>query len=203
MRRTDEYDKLIRRYVTPGQRYLMLGGSFLWMTGRKRARFMRKLGRAAGKITPCELGVLLEGGWRERTTAAWLIAVAGRTEFRRRLGELLLASQGPYAGKAYCVTLATFGTPADADLLVAYLDRYLRRPDLAYDQEAAIGALLLLDTRLGTDRAVRFLTPDGLWQQWTKGPPSRNRDAPDTYREYIGLLCDAAEESAVHYRAKR
>ncbi|MFB7032701.1 DUF6000 family protein, partial [Streptomyces sp. NPDC056295] len=136
-------------------------------------------------------------------TAAWLIAVAGRTEFRERLGELLLASQGPYAGQAYCVALATFGTPADADLLVAYLDRYLRRPDLSYDQEAALGALLLLDARLGADRTAGFLTPGGLWQQWTDGSPGRDRDAPDPCRAYIGQLCAVAEQSARHGKAKR
>jgi hypothetical protein len=62
-----------------------------------------------------------------------------RTEFRECLGELLLASEVCCAGLAYCVTLASFGTPRDADLLAAYLDRYLRRPDLAYDQTVAMG----------------------------------------------------------------
>ncbi|MEV7458873.1 DUF6000 family protein [Streptomyces rubiginosohelvolus] len=110
MRRTDEDDELlksIRRYVTPGRRYLKLGGNLMGMTDRERATFLRKLGEAAGEITSRELGVLLEGGWRERKTAAWLIAVANRTDFRERLGELLLASEGPYAGQAYCVALGT------------------------------------------------------------------------------------------------
>src|SRR5436190_24366454 len=57
------------------------------------------------------------------------MAVAGRTEFRDRLGELPLAGEGPYAGQAYCVALVTFGTSAEADLLVASLDHYLPRPD--------------------------------------------------------------------------
>ncbi|MFB8029732.1 MULTISPECIES: DUF6000 family protein [unclassified Streptomyces] len=188
--------KLIRRYVTPDRRYLKLGGSLLGMSGRERAKFTRKLAKAASEISPRELDVLLDGGWRERKTAAWLIAVTGRTEFRERLGELLLASEGPYAGQAYCVAFATFGTSADADLLVGYLDRYLRQPDLYYDQTAALGALLLLDTRLGAGQAARFLTPDGLWQQWIDGPPSKDRDAPDSYREFIGQLCSVADESA-------
>ncbi|MFE0730563.1 DUF6000 family protein [Streptomyces antibioticus] len=201
MRHTDEEDerlRLIRRYVTPDRRYLKVGGVLLGMSGRDRARFMKKLGKAAGEISPRELGTLLDGGWRERKTAAWLIAVAGRTEFRERLGELLLASEGPYAGQAYCVALATFGTSADADLLVAYLDRYLPRPDLYYDQTAALGALLLLDAKVGTDRTARFLAPGGLWQQWIDGPPSKERDDPDTYREFIGMLSAFADEAAKH-----
>ncbi|MFF4310770.1 DUF6000 family protein [Streptomyces sp. NPDC001507] len=199
MRRADEEEeplKLIRRYVTPDRRYLKLGGNLLGMSGRDRTKFLRKLGQAAGEISPRELDTLFDRGWRERKTAAWLVAVAGRSEFRDRLGELLLASEGPYAGMAYCVALATFGTRADADLLVVYLDRYLRRPDLYYDQEAALGALLLLDAKLDADYAARFLAPDGLWQQWIDGPPSKEGEVPDSYREFIGKLCAFADEAA-------
>ncbi|MFF7138208.1 DUF6000 family protein [Streptomyces sp. NPDC008196] len=205
MRHSDEEDerlRLIRRYVTPDRRYLKVGGFLLGMSGRDRARFMKKLGKAAGEISPRELCTLLDGGWRERKTAAWLIAVAGRTEFRERLGELLLASEGPYAGQAYCVALATFGTSADADALVAYLDYYLPQPDLHYDQQAALGGLLLLDVKLGADHAARFLAPNGLWQQWIDGPPSKDRDAPDSYREFIGQLCAFADEAAKHCSAR-
>ncbi|OLZ64081.1 hypothetical protein AV521_36710 [Streptomyces sp. IMTB 2501] len=202
MRQADEESellKLISRYVTPDRRYLKLGGSLLRMSEHERAHFTRKLGEAASEISPRELGILLDGGWRERKTAAWLIAVAGRTEFRKRLGELLLASEGPYAGQAYCVALATFGTPSDADLLVAYLDRYLLRPDLCYDQTAALGTLLLLDARLGAGRAAaRFLTPGGLWQQWIDGPPSKDYGTPDSHREFVARLCAFVDESARH-----
>ncbi|MFF9377898.1 DUF6000 family protein [Streptomyces griseoluteus] len=199
----DELLRLIRRYVTPDRRYLKVGGALVGTSGRDRAKFLKKLGRDAVEISLRELGTLLAGGWRERKTAAWLIAVAGRTEFRERLGELLLASEGPYAGQAYCVALATFGTSADVEPLVAYLDRYLRRPDLHYDQEAALGALLLLDAKLGADHAARFLAPNGLWQQWIDGPPSKNRDVPDSYREFIGQLCAFADEAAKHCSTRR
>ncbi|WNM36088.1 DUF6000 family protein [Streptomyces sp. Li-HN-5-11] len=201
MRRADEKEeqlKLVRRYVTPDRRYLKLGGSLLGMSGRDRTKFLRKLGQAAGEISPRELDTLFDRGWRERKTAAWLVAVAGRSEFRDRLGELLLASEGPYAGMAYCVALASFGTRGDAGLLVAYLDRYLRRPDLYYDQEAALGALLLLDAKLAADYAVPFLAPDGLWQQWIDGPPSKDGEVPGSYREFIGKLCAFADEAAKH-----
>ncbi|MGW1210450.1 DUF6000 family protein [Streptomyces sp. NPDC002499] len=198
-----ELFRLTRRYVTPGRRYLKLGGALLFLSRRDRAKFTRKLGKDAGKITPRELRLLLDWGWRESKTAAWLIAVAGRTEFRERLGEVLLASKGPYAGQAYCVALATFGTAADADLLVAYLDHYLRRPDLDYDQTDALGALLLLDAKLGTDHAARFLAPDGLWQQWITGPPAKDLDYPAEYREFIGQLCVFADESAKHCPTRR
>ncbi|MFD8788287.1 DUF6000 family protein [Kitasatospora sp. NPDC059599] len=198
-----ELQALVHRYVTPDRRYLKLGGSLGRMTWPERTKFARALGEAAADITPRELTILLEGGWRERKTAAWLIAVARRTEFRERLGELLLASEVCFAGSAYSVALATFGTSADADLLAAYLDRYLRRPDLYYDQTAAIGALLHLDSKLGANRADRFLAPDGLWHRWIDGPPRKEHHrAPNSYRESISQFCVFADESTEHCTAK-
>ncbi|WP_330455519.1 DUF6000 family protein [Streptomyces sp. NBC_00820] len=194
---------LVHRYVTPDRRYLKLGGPLTRMTESERTKFTRELGEAAGDITPRELTILLEGTWRERKTAAWLIAVARRTEFRERLGEMLLASEVCFAGSAYCVTFATFATPADADLLAAYLDRYLRRPDLYYDQPAAMGALLHLDAKLRADQAARFLAADGLWHQWIGGPPlKKHHSTPDNYRKAISRLCVFADESAEHHPAR-
>ncbi|MFE1936357.1 DUF6000 family protein [Streptomyces sp. NPDC059474] len=80
---------------------------------------------------------------------------------------------------------------------------HLPRPDVYYDQAAVLGTLLLLDGRLGAGQAARFLTPGGLWQQWIDGPPSKDYDAPDSYREFIGQLCDLADESARHCTAQR
>ncbi|WP_030241933.1 DUF6000 family protein [Streptomyces sp. NRRL S-350] len=190
-----ELQDLVRRFVAPGRRYLRLGGSLLRLSGPERAVRARELVQAAAEVTPAELRVLLEGGWRERKTASWLVVVAGRTEFRSRIGELLLASEGPYAGAAYCVALATFGSRADADLLCQYLDRYLPRPDLDYDQAFALGALLHLDTALGTEHASRFLDAGGLWEQWTDAPPRRGRN-PQRYREVVDQLCSFAHECA-------
>jgi len=185
---------LVRRFVIPGRRYLRLGGSSLRLSGPERDLFVGELVQAAGEITPAELGILFEGGWRERKTASWVVAVAGRTEFRSRIGELLLASGGPYGG-AYCITLATFGTSADADLVCRYLDRYLPQPDLVYDQTFALSTLLHLDAVLGTERASPYLAAGGLWQQWTDATPNTVRD-PQEYRQVVDQLCSFAGECA-------
>ncbi|MFD0340302.1 DUF6000 family protein [Streptomyces sp. NPDC127117] len=189
-----ELRDLVRRFVTPGRRYMRLGGSALRLSGPERDLFARELVQAAREITPAELGILLEGGWRECRTASWLIAVAGRTEFRSRIGELLLASGGPYGG-AYCITLATFGTSADADLVCRYLERYLPRPDLVYDRTFALSTLLHLDAVLGTERASPYLAVGGLWQQWTDATPNTVRD-PQEYQQVVDQLCSFAGECA-------
>ncbi|MFF3350185.1 DUF6000 family protein [Streptomyces sp. NPDC002779] len=189
-----ELKDLIRRFVVPGRRYLRLGGSALRLSGPERDLFVSELVQAAGEITSDELGILFEGGWRERKTASWLVAVAGRTEFRSRIGELLLASAGPYGG-AYCITLATFGTGADADLVCRYLDRYLPQPDLAYDRTFALSTLLHLDAVLGSDRASSYLAAGGLWQQWAEATPNRVLE-PQEYQQVVGQLCAFARECA-------
>ncbi|MFJ5017079.1 DUF6000 family protein [Streptomyces griseoluteus] len=189
---------LVRRYVTPGRRYLKLGGSLLHMPSPASDRFMRDLREDAGLITPSEIAKLLEGSWRERRTAAWLVAVSRRTEFREDLGRLLLASEICCVGLAYSVTLAGFGTARDADLLAAYLDRYLRRPDLGYDQTVVMGALQFIELNLGGGQADRFREPGGLWQQWLQDAPHMRGDS-DPALSTVGLvrgLCAFVDECA-------
>ncbi|WP_234382922.1 DUF6000 family protein [Streptomyces sp. XY332] len=132
--------------------------------------------------------MLFEGSWRERRTAAWLAAVSRRNHFRERLGALLLASEVCCVGGAYCVALASFGTARDADLLAAYLDRYLRRPDLPYDQPTAMGALAYTDSVLHGDRASHFLREGGMWLH--------GDDGISIYLGGIRLACAVIDECA-------
>ncbi|WP_443064311.1 DUF6000 family protein [Streptomyces sp. NBC_00525] len=177
---------------------MKLGGGLLRMQSPARDRFVRDLRDDAGLITADEVTKLLEGGWRERRTAAWLVAVSHRTEFRERLGELLLASEVCCAGLAYCVALAGFGTARDADLFAAYLDRYLRRPDLGYDQAVVMGALRFIDLNLGGGHADRFREPGGLWEQWLREAPHMNGDSDPTpsFLNLIRRLCAFVDECA-------
>ncbi|WP_440555614.1 DUF6000 family protein [Streptomyces sp. SCPE 10] len=189
---------LVRRYVTPERRYLKLGGGLLRMQSPECDRFMRDLREDAGLITADEVAKLLEGGWRERRTAAWLVAVSRRTEFREHLGALLLASEVCCVGLAYCVVLASFGTARDADLLAAYLDRYLCRPDLAYDQAVVMGALQFIDLNLGGGQADRFREPGGPWQRWLQDATHMKGDSDPTpfFLSLIRRLCAFVDECA-------
>ena len=190
-----ELTAAIRRYVTPGtgsiRRYLkLLHGNFVTLDQRERRRFLARLARSARRITDHELAVLLDSEWRSRLTASWLIGLDKREQFRDRIGGLLLASEVCYAGQGYCLALARFASPADADLLAAYLDAYLPQPDKRYDQDWALGALLHIDAVLGTDRAGRFLTEDGLWQQWRA-----TEQTTAELRGWMDRLCAAADEA--------
>jgi Family of unknown function (DUF6000) len=185
----------IRRYVDTGSdtqlgRYLkLLHGNALDMTGTDRTEFKFAIGRDARQITDRELSTLLDSEWRSRLTAAWLIGLDRRMHFRNRLGEMLLDSELVYAGQGYCLALARFETSADADILCAYLDKYLPQLDRHYDQDWAIGALLHIDERLASNRADRFLTSGGLWERFAK-----SRSVPAEQHRYLTRLCAFADE---------
>ncbi|MEV7509518.1 DUF6000 family protein [Streptomyces sp. NPDC091201] len=176
-------------------RYLVLNsGRFLGPRWWHTTRFTRHLITDAATIHDEELEALLGYEWRSRLTAAWLIGVDRREQFRTRIGDLLLASEACYSGGAYCFALARFGTHADAEILTAYLDRYLPCTDLHYDQPAALGALLRLDAHLGTHHADRFTEPDGLWDEWIKGVGRLGYPSytPAEQRHWTDLHCDFA-----------
>ncbi|MFJ6849704.1 DUF6000 family protein [Streptomyces sp. NPDC091271] len=195
------YGYVIERYVTRKDsdhaRYRDLKSGRALRPGWPHAeRFTRQLVDDAGTITDAELEALLGYEWRSRLTAAWLIGVGRRATFRERIGDLLLASEFCFSGGAYCFALARFGTHADAEILASYLDRYLPRTDLRYDQPAALGALLRLDAHLGTRHADRFTQPDGLWDQWVnalthlRGDPGHT---PGAQRRRTDVQCDFAD----------
>ncbi|MEV2272894.1 DUF6000 family protein [Nonomuraea africana] len=160
--------RLTRKYVAPGRRYFMLLGPMLMLPRWRQLWFQWRLRRSARRITTDELRELLASGWREKLTAAWLAGVDRRTELRDHIGQLLVASEMVYAGGGYCFALSRFGTEADAEILVNYLNRWLRCEECDYDQGAAIGALMFLDEKLGANRTASFLAPGGLWEDWAK-----------------------------------
>ena len=189
-----EVDATIRRYVTPragrlGRYMRLLNGNFLALGAGKRRRFLRKLGRSARQVSDRELAILLDAGWRERLTAAWLIGLDRREQFRDRIGELLLASDSGYASQGYCLALARLATAADAGLLASYLETYLPQVDNGFDPDWALGALLHIDAVLGTGQSARFLADGGLWQQWR-----RTEETPEELRAWMDRLCSVADE---------
>lgn len=187
----------IRRYVIGGAkrgRYLkLLGGNFVRLQAEERATYLQELGRDARQVTDAELEFLLQDrNWRPRIVAGWLIGLDRREQFRERLGTLLMASEFTYACQSYCIALAMLGTQEDAELLTAYLDHYLRRPECRYDQPWALGALLRLDEALGASQAGAFLEPGGLWESWANDHSAE----PTQLKERIAEMCDLADHYA-------
>jgi hypothetical protein len=188
----DQVMALARRYVSPGvgnvRRYLkLLHGNFLALPTPAFLWFAQSLAKDARNITDDDLRILLDSEWRARLTAAWLIGMDRRTQFREQLGELLLESELVYAGQGYCFALARFGDERDADILAAYLDRWLPETSCLYNQHDAMGALLHLDEVHSAERAARFVVPGGLWESSAVAGID-----PAGQKEYTGLICEFA-----------
>ena len=102
------------------------------------------------EIDPSVVTTLLAySGWRPRLVGAWLAALREMTEFDDHIGRLLVRSDVMKAGMGYCLALARFNTDRARDYLVSYLEYYLGRPELWFEQDVAMAALVYLDQRSG------------------------------------------------------
>jgi hypothetical protein len=83
--------------------------------------------------------------WRPKITAAYFAAINNHIELEDIIGNLLLKSEVCDAGRAYCFALAIFGSERSKDYLKKYLEYYLSRKELWFDQAYAFCALEYLD----------------------------------------------------------
>jgi hypothetical protein len=83
--------------------------------------------------------------WRTRIVGAYFAAINNYKEVEDIIGKHLLKSEVCYAGAGYCLALAAFNTGKAKDYLTAYLEYYLDRKDLWFDQSDAFCALEYLD----------------------------------------------------------
>lgn len=108
-------------------------------------------------------------GWRERLVGSWFVGLKKWSQFEDVVGELLLASEVTYAGCGHAFALACLADEVSRRYLVDYLEKYLRCPELFYDQQCAMCALMWIDEQNGTNYAAPFLVPGGLWETFTVG----------------------------------
>ena len=83
--------------------------------------------------------------WRTRISGAFFAAINNNRELEDIIGKHLLKSEVCYAGSGYCFALATFATDKAKEYLITYLEYYLDRKDLWFDQASAYFALEYLD----------------------------------------------------------
>ncbi len=95
--------------------------------------------------------------WRPRIVGAYIVALVGIHELTELIGKLLLRSDVCYAGRGYCLALAKLNSDMSRKYLLEYLDYYLTRIDLWYDQADAMGAIAYLDQVNGTKDLSLFI----------------------------------------------
>jgi hypothetical protein len=104
---------------------------------------------AAKEIDPDIVSKLLgDFDWRARICGAYLAAVKNYKQFEDIIGKHLLKSEVSYAGAGYCLALAIFETDNAKNYLKTYLEYYLDRNDLWFDQADAFCAIEYLDKTL-------------------------------------------------------
>jgi hypothetical protein len=120
-------------------------------------------------VTPELVETLLSVfNWRPRVIGSHLAAVLEFRSVEQHIGHLLLRSDVCFAGAAYSLCLARFDSNTSRSFLVEYLEYYLRKPDLWFDQGYAMAAVLVLDERNGTSLGEP-LRP--LWDSFVRNKP--------------------------------
>ena len=112
------------------------------------------------------LELLSEGNWRPRIVAGYFAAILKMDKHTVEIGNLMLRSDLCYAGSGYALALARINSQSSIDYLIKYLDHYLRRPDLHFDQADALGAIHHCDKLNGTNRLQHY---GPMWKEYTSG----------------------------------
>lgn len=83
--------------------------------------------------------------WRTRLCGAFFAGAKNYHELQYIIGNHLLKSEVCFAGAGYCLALTSFNTTVSKEYLEKYLEYYLSRKDLWFDQADAYCALEYLD----------------------------------------------------------
>jgi hypothetical protein len=108
--------------------------------------------------------------WRTRITGSYFAAVKNYMELEDIIGRHLLKSEVSYAGLGYCLALDTFATDNSKSYLKKYLDYYLDRKDLYFDQAQAYCAFEYLDKNAANQLKHK-------WDLFTSDKPNWNLDS--------------------------
>lgn len=111
--------------------------------------------------------------WRTRQTGAFFAAIKNYTDLTDIIGIHLLKSEVCYAGQVYAYAFASFNTDKCVDYLTRYLAYYLAKPELWFDQQAAMEALAYLDKVNNTNLVSRFTDN---WIQFIANKPNWNKE---------------------------
>jgi hypothetical protein len=137
-------------------------------------KLIKELGEIKGEFTREVVQKLLgDFNWRTRQTGAYFAAINDFTEFEDTIGTLLLKSEVTYAGTMYALVLATFNTNRGREFLTTYLDYYLTKLDLFFDQKQVLTAVKYLDELNGTSRFEDYTVK---WDNFLTNKPYWKRD---------------------------
>ncbi len=112
--------------------------------------------------------------WRTRSTGSYFAGIKKVIQFQEIIGIHLLKSEVCYAGSIYAITLASFNTERSVYYLNLYLEYYLTKPELYFDQGSALIALRYLDELNSTNNTDKHLRNWEKLMIWRKEKQIRN-----------------------------
>jgi hypothetical protein len=130
--------------------------------------------------------------WRTRSTGSFFAAIKNAQQYTDIIGNHLLKSEVCFAGATYAKTLASFNTPQAINYLNCYLDYYLTRWDLEFDQVSVITALTYIDNSNSTNYCDRHRSN---WELFTD---QRRQKAQTNFDKMKPTLKE--EQLASYYR---
>lgn len=117
--------------------------------------------------------LLAHRNWRSRIVGAFFVAILRKHETTGQVRALLLRSDVCYAGRGYCLALATLNGEIAVSALQEYLEYYLTQPQLWFEQAEALAALDHLDQANGTSNADDF---HARWVEFVSDKPNWDLD---------------------------
>ncbi len=121
-------------------------------------KWIEKIKKINKEITPdITLALLGAFNWRTRLVGAYFSAVKGFQDQIDIIGTHFLKSEVCCVGHVYAIVLALYNDKKTDKYLNDYLDYYLQKPDLYFDQGGALSAVAYLDKTNGTNNIQRHL----------------------------------------------
>ncbi len=112
--------------------------------------------------------------WRTRSTGSYFAAITQAYHLEDIIGVHLLKSEVCYAGDMYAKTLASFNTEKSVNYLNQYLNFYLKKPELYFDQDSVITALKYLDEINNTNYIENHIEDWIKFSNWRSNYTYRN-----------------------------
>lgn len=159
-------DNFTTTWVAPFYIYVLHGNYYYLLKGDEQASFNENVRRALSDLDDEIIQQLLSGGWREQITGSWFCGLKGWSQYANKIGKKLVASQMAYAGQGHCFALACFANDESVEFFTEYLNIYLRKTDLHYDQGWVMPALMWVDEQNNINHASKYLKSGGLWEKY-------------------------------------
>ena len=133
------------------------------------------------------LSLLGDFNWRTRLVGSYFAAVKDYKELISIIGTHFLKSEVCCVGRIYALTLAFFNDDNCIQHLKRYLDHYLTKPSLYFDQKLVMEAVLFLDKENKTSNFNKYLD---MWNALQQG-----RQQIEKRQAYeVGNILESKEE---------